>query len=95
MERRFSVRYEELMAEAEVKPEALAGVRRRLKEFVQPFAAALVHPSQREHAEEYVGGLVSNVSRWHAGHRSVGSHQARQTVGGRGARTVRTCGQSR
>jgi SRSO17 transposase len=63
MERRFSVRYEELMAEAEVKPEALAGVLGRLKEFVQPFAATLVHPSQREHAEEYVGGLVSNVKR--------------------------------
>jgi len=28
VERRFSVRYEELTAEAEVKPEALAGVHR-------------------------------------------------------------------
>lgn len=63
MERRFSVRYEELMAEAEVKPEALAGVLERLREFVGPFAASLVHPTQREHAEEYVAGLVSNVQR--------------------------------
>ena len=30
MEQRFAVRYEELMAEAEVKPEALEGVLRRL-----------------------------------------------------------------
>lgn len=63
MERRFAVRYEELMAEAEVRPEALAGVRRRLQEFVEPFAASLKHPAQREHAQEYVVGLVSNVKR--------------------------------
>jgi SRSO17 transposase len=63
MERRFAVRYEELMAEAEVKPEALEGVLGRLKEFVRPFAASLTHAQQREHAEEYVAGLVSNVKR--------------------------------
>jgi hypothetical protein len=44
MERRFAVRYEELMAEAEVKPEALEGVLGRLKEFVRPFAASLNTP---------------------------------------------------
>lgn len=63
MERRFAVRYEELMADAEVKPEALKGVLERLKEFVQPFAASLEHAAQREHLEEYVAGLVSNVER--------------------------------
>jgi SRSO17 transposase len=51
------------MAEAEVKPEALAGVLERLKAFVRPFAASLIHPAQREHVEEYVAGLVSNVKR--------------------------------
>jgi SRSO17 transposase len=63
MERRFAVRYEQLMAEAEVKPEALEGVLERLDEFVKPFAASLNHPAQREHAYEYVTGLVSNVKR--------------------------------
>jgi len=63
MDRRFAVRYEELMAEAEVKPEALEGVLERLREFVQPFAASLEHPAQRDHLEEYVTGLVSNVKR--------------------------------
>ena len=63
MDRRFAVRYEELMADAEVKPEALEGVLKRLKEFVQPFAANLEHPAQCEHLEEYVAGLVSNVKR--------------------------------
>jgi len=63
MERRFKVRYEELMADAEVKPETLAGVLERLAEFVQPFAASLEHGAQRDHLEEYVSGLVSNVKR--------------------------------
>ena len=63
MERRFAVRYEELMAEAEVKPEALEGVLKRLDEFVKPFAASLKHDVQRQHAAEYVAGLVSNVKR--------------------------------
>ena len=63
MERRYAVRYEELMAEAEVAPDALEGILERLKEFVQPFAAALEHPVQREHVHEYVAGLVSSVKR--------------------------------
>jgi SRSO17 transposase len=63
MERRFAVRYEELMADAEVKPETLDGVLERLKEFVRPFAASLEYVAQRDHLEEYVMGLVSNVKR--------------------------------
>ena len=63
MERRFAVRYEQLMAEAEVKPAALEGVLKRLDEFVKPFAASLKHDAQRQHAAEYVAGLVSNVKR--------------------------------
>jgi SRSO17 transposase len=63
MERRFKVRYEELMADAEVKPEALEGTLERLKVFVQPFAASLEYAAQRDHLEEYVAGLVSNVKR--------------------------------
>jgi len=63
MERRFAVRYDELMAEAEVKPEALEGVLTRLAEFVGPFAASLRHAAQRDHLGEYLAGLVSNVKR--------------------------------
>jgi SRSO17 transposase len=63
MERRFAVRYEELMADAEVTPEALEGVLNRLEDFVRPFAASLEHAAQRSHLEEYVAGLVSNVKR--------------------------------
>ena len=51
MERRYAVRYEEMMAAAEVKPEALDGVLERLKEFVRPFVASLTHAAQCEHVE--------------------------------------------
>ena len=63
MERRFVVRYQEMMAEAEVKPEVLEGVVERLEEFVKPFVASLKHAEQRQHAQDYVAGLVSNVER--------------------------------
>jgi SRSO17 transposase len=63
MERRFAVRYAELMADAEVTPEALEGVLDRLEAFVRPFAASLEYAAQRGHLEEYVAGLVSNVKR--------------------------------
>ena len=62
MERRFAVRYEELMADAQVMPEALEGVLERLVGFVRPFAASLEHAAQRDHLQEYVTGLVSNVN---------------------------------
>jgi SRSO17 transposase len=63
MERRFEVRLEEMMAEAEVKPEALEGVLERLGAFVKPFAATLKNRPQEEHVEEYLAGLISNVKR--------------------------------
>ena len=87
MERRFAVRYEQLMAEAEVKPAALEGVLKRLDEFVKPFAASLKHDAQRQHAAEYVAGLVSNEQcvRYRAEHRRilVGPNEGRWRTGGR------------
>jgi len=63
MDRRFELRYKEMMKDAEVKPESLEGVTERLKAFVQPFVVTLNRPAQREHMEEYVMGLASNVKR--------------------------------
>ena len=47
MERRFAVRFEEMMCEAEVKPRSLEGALERLEAFVQPFAASLCCAAQR------------------------------------------------
>jgi SRSO17 transposase len=63
MERRFAVRFEEMMSAAEVKPRSLNGALERLEAFIQPFAASLRCAAQRQHAYEYVAGLVSNVER--------------------------------
>ena len=60
MERRFALRYEELMADAEVTPEALEGVLDRLEDFVRPFAASLEYAAQRSHLEEY----ISSTAQW-------------------------------
>jgi SRSO17 transposase len=63
MERRFAVRFEEMMADAEVKPDMFEGILQRLRIFVQPFAASLKHTQQIEHVQEYMAGLVSNIQR--------------------------------
>jgi SRSO17 transposase len=63
MERRFTVRYQELMNEAVVRPESFAGILHRLEAFVKPFADNLIRSEQRRHAWEYVAGLLSNLKR--------------------------------
>jgi SRSO17 transposase len=63
MDRRFEERKQEMLAECEVAPEIFEGVEERMQQFVQPFADLLRLPAQREHASEYVGGLVSDLER--------------------------------
>jgi len=63
MERRYRVRLQELLDDAVVEPEQLRGALRRLEQFVEPFAACLVRSKQRELAQQYVAGLVSQVER--------------------------------
>jgi len=63
MERRFTVRYRELMDEAVVRPDSFVGIIQRLESFVKPFADSLIRSEQRRHAWEYVAGLLSNLKR--------------------------------
>ena len=63
MDRRFEVRKQEMLAECEVSPQVFRGVEERMKKFVQPFANLLRLPAQREHAADYVSGLVSDLER--------------------------------
>lgn len=63
MERRFAERKEAMLAECEVAPQVFAGVAERLAKFVEPFAELLGQPAQREHAADYVGGLLSDLER--------------------------------
>jgi SRSO17 transposase len=61
MERRFRIRLEELLDDAEVRPSVLQGVLPRLESFLQPFVVALQSPEQRSNAQHYVQGLLSDL----------------------------------
>src|SRR5580700_5217901 len=61
MERRFRVRLDELLDDAEVPAGLLRGVLPRLQDFLQPFAQALHTPEQQTNARHYVQGLLSDL----------------------------------
>ena len=61
MERRFRVRLEELLGDAEVPPGLLRGALPRLESFLQPFVKALQTPEQQANTKQYVQGLVSDL----------------------------------
>lgn len=66
MERRFEVRLEELLNDAVMDPELLKGMLARLEDFVDPFAACLQRVEQRDNAQAYVAGLLSQAKRKNA-----------------------------
>ena len=61
MERRFRVRLDELLNDAEVQPSLLRGAMPRLQAFLQPFVEALHSPEQQTNAQHYVQGLLSDL----------------------------------
>lgn len=61
MERRFRVRLDELLDDAQVRPGLLRGVLPRLDAFLQPFVARLHVPEQRTNTQHYVQGLLSEL----------------------------------
>lgn len=63
MERRFELRKEAMLAECEVTPQVFRGAVERLTKFVEPFARLLSQPAQRQHTEDYMTGLISDLER--------------------------------
>jgi SRSO17 transposase len=61
MERRFRVRLEEMLDDAEVPPALLRGVLPRLQTFLEPFVASLARAEQRHNVQHYVQGLLSDL----------------------------------
>jgi SRSO17 transposase len=51
------------LEDAVMRPELLQGMLARLERFVEPFAACLVRNKQRQLAQQYVAGLVSQVEK--------------------------------
>lgn len=63
MERRYELRLEQMLAQAEVSPELLRDLLTRLDAFVEPFSESWHRPEQRRHAAEYMTGLLSKLER--------------------------------
>ena len=63
MERRYELRLEQMLEQAEVPPELIRGLFERLGTFVEPFAGSFDQPEQRRHALEYLTGLLSKLPR--------------------------------
>jgi SRSO17 transposase len=61
MERRYRVRLEELLDDAEVPPGLLRGVLPRLEAFLQPFVQTLSSAEQRTNTRHYLHGLLSDL----------------------------------
>jgi SRSO17 transposase len=59
MERRFRVRLDEMLGDAEVPPGLLRGLQPRLEAFLQPFVGSLQRDEQRHNARHYIQGLLS------------------------------------
>lgn len=63
MERRFTLRKQQLLEEAELKSALSKGLLERLEALVDPFAASLGRREMRENAQQYIGGLLSDLER--------------------------------
>ena len=63
MEKRYEVRLNQMLAQAEVPTELMRGLLERLDTFVEPYAKSLDQPEQRRHATEYLTGLLSKLPR--------------------------------
>lgn len=63
MEDRFEVRLGEMLAQAQVSPEAVTGMPERLEAFVAPYAALLEGQAPTAHVGGYISGLLSKLHR--------------------------------
>ena len=60
---RYRLRKQQLLDECDITPEVFEGGIERLAEFARPFAECLVRREQRDHAQTYLAGLVSDLKR--------------------------------
>jgi SRSO17 transposase len=63
MERRFEVRKQEILKEADIKPQVVNGMLKRLEQFAQPFIASFGRREPKENAQMYICGLLSDLER--------------------------------
>jgi SRSO17 transposase len=63
MERRFEARKQEILDEAQIKPELVNGMLKRLEQFAEPFIDSLGRREAKQNARVYLSGLLSDLER--------------------------------
>ncbi len=63
MDRRYEARKQGILDEAEIKPEVVNGMLKRLEQFAEPFVASLGRREARQNARVYISGLLSDLER--------------------------------
>jgi len=63
MDRRFEVRKQQLLEQAELRPEVSRGMLERLRQFAEPFVGSLPRRESKEHGQVYLAGLLSDLER--------------------------------
>jgi SRSO17 transposase len=63
MDRRFEVRKQEILKEADIKPQVVNGMLKRLEQFAQPFIASFGRREPKKNAQMYICGLLSDLQR--------------------------------
>jgi len=63
MEQRFEIRKSEILREADIKPQVVQGMVKRLEQFAQPFIASFGRREPKENARIYLCGLLSDLER--------------------------------
>jgi SRSO17 transposase len=66
VERRFETRKQEILEDCQLSGETFRGALRRLEQFAQPFLQLFQRREQREHAQTYLQGLLSQAERKNA-----------------------------
>jgi SRSO17 transposase len=63
MERRFEVRKQEILKQADIKPQIVNGMLKRLEQFARPFISSFGRREPKENAQMYMCGLLSDLER--------------------------------
>ena len=63
MERRFEVRRQDILKQAEIRPQVVNGMVKRLEQFAEPFIASFGRREPKENARMYICGLLSDLER--------------------------------
>jgi len=63
MEQRFEIRKREILQQADIQPQVVNGMLKRLEQFAEPFIVSFGRREPKENARIYLCGLLSDLAR--------------------------------